>query len=302
MNASMRFLVWGHDAARLARPAARSPSIGFAPRLFVGAVGAFSSVLPIALSPIRALREFPERGGATRCFSTSRAASSRKLAPGPAPADALSAALPSKAMPELPEMEAWRRQLNDPVSAFPIAKAGPAHIATLKTFDPPLAALEGRRFARRRAARQAAPLPHRGRRARAARPPDDLRPPEVAPRRRRRARRRPRSRSSSQGGSKLVLTEDAKKKRAGVWLLTPEAAEAELDAPRPGGARPRRGRARRDPPRASRAGSTRCCATSARSPASAARGRTRSSTRRSSRPTRSRPTSTTRRSRASPPR
>src|SRR6058998_3928987 len=50
-------------------------------------------------------------------------------------------------MPELPEMEAWRRQLDDPVRAFPIEKAGPAHIATLKTFDPPLAALEGRRFA-----------------------------------------------------------------------------------------------------------------------------------------------------------
>jgi formamidopyrimidine-DNA glycosylase len=49
-------------------------------------------------------------------------------------------------MPELPEMEAWRRQLSDPVSAFPIAKAGPAHIATLKTFDPPLAALEGRQL------------------------------------------------------------------------------------------------------------------------------------------------------------
>ena len=50
-------------------------------------------------------------------------------------------------MPELPEMEAWRRELDGPVSAFPIAKAGPAHIATLKTFDPPLSALEGRRFA-----------------------------------------------------------------------------------------------------------------------------------------------------------
>ena len=50
-------------------------------------------------------------------------------------------------MPEFPEMEAWRRQLDDPVSAFPIAKAGPAHIATLKTYDPPLAALEGRRLA-----------------------------------------------------------------------------------------------------------------------------------------------------------
>ena len=50
-------------------------------------------------------------------------------------------------MPEFPEMEAWRRQLNDPVSAFPIAKAGPAHIATLKTYDPPLTALEGRKLA-----------------------------------------------------------------------------------------------------------------------------------------------------------
>src|SRR5438132_12086318 len=58
-------------------------------------------------------------------------------------------------MPELPEMEAWRRALDDRVAAFPIAKAGPAHIATLKTFDPPLAALEGRRLegARRRAKR-----------------------------------------------------------------------------------------------------------------------------------------------------
>src|SRR4051794_12012548 len=44
-------------------------------------------------------------------------------------------------------MEAWRRQLDEPVSAFPIAKAGPAHIATLKTFDPPLSALAGRRLA-----------------------------------------------------------------------------------------------------------------------------------------------------------
>src|SRR5215208_6919543 len=50
-------------------------------------------------------------------------------------------------MPELPEMEAWRRQLNEPVSAFPIEKAGPAHIATLKTFDPALSTLEGRRLA-----------------------------------------------------------------------------------------------------------------------------------------------------------
>src|SRR3954454_23196640 len=58
-------------------------------------------------------------------------------------------------MPELPEVEAWRRELDPLVRAFPIEKAGPAHIATLKTFDPPLAALEGEGLlgARRRAKR-----------------------------------------------------------------------------------------------------------------------------------------------------
>src|SRR6184192_3558454 len=56
-------------------------------------------------------------------------------------------------------MEAWRRQLDEPVRAFPIAKAGPAHVATLKTFDPPLSVLEGRRLAgaRRRAKRMLFP-------------------------------------------------------------------------------------------------------------------------------------------------
>ena len=49
-------------------------------------------------------------------------------------------------MPEFPEIEALCRSLDGPVSAYPIDKAGPAHIATLKTFDPPLATLEGRRF------------------------------------------------------------------------------------------------------------------------------------------------------------
>src|SRR5437764_3817205 len=50
-------------------------------------------------------------------------------------------------MPELPETEALRRALDDPVRAFPVEKAGPAHVATLKTYDPPLGALEGRTFA-----------------------------------------------------------------------------------------------------------------------------------------------------------
>ena len=93
-------------------------------------------------------------------------------------------------MPELPEVEAWRRALDGPVSAAPIERAGPAHIATLKTFDPPLDALEGRRFAgaERRAKRFLFPT-------------DD---------------------------GELVLTEGGPKKRAGVWLLRPEAVEEEL--------------------------------------------------------------------------
>ena len=130
-------------------------------------------------------------------------------------------------MPEFPEVEAWARALNDPVSAFPVEKAGPAHIATLKTFEPPLSALEGRRFAgaERRAKRLLFPT-------------DDgelvlmihlmsagrvryLLASESGP-------KSPAFRLRFQGGGELVLTEAGAKKRAGVWLLTPEEAEAEL--------------------------------------------------------------------------
>jgi formamidopyrimidine-DNA glycosylase len=130
-------------------------------------------------------------------------------------------------MPELPEMEAWRRQLSDPVSAHPIVKAGPAHIATLKTFDPPLSALEGRRLAgaERRAKRLLFPTEE-----------DDLvllvhlmtagrlkllqfgdKGPKT-----------PAFQLVFEGGSRLVLTEAGSKKRAGVWLLTREEAQQEL--------------------------------------------------------------------------
>jgi len=50
-------------------------------------------------------------------------------------------------MPEYPEVEALRRSLDEPARRAPIAKAGPAHVATLKTIEPPLAALERRRLA-----------------------------------------------------------------------------------------------------------------------------------------------------------
>jgi len=131
-------------------------------------------------------------------------------------------------MPELPEMEAWRRQLDEPVSAFPIARAGPAHVATLKTFDPPLAVLEGRRLAgaRRRAKRLLFPtadgelvlLVHlmTAGRLRYLRAGD-------------RGPKAPAFRLEFEGGAQLVLTEAGSKKRAGVWLLTPEAADVELE-------------------------------------------------------------------------
>src|SRR5213082_158280 len=121
-------------------------------------------------------------------------------------------------------MEAWRRALDEPVRAFPIEQAGPAHIATLKTFDPPLSALAGRRLAG---------AERRGKRL--LFPSDDgelvllvhlmtagrlkfLRAGEKGP-------KTPAFALEFEGGSKLVLSENARKKRAGVWLLTPEAAE-----------------------------------------------------------------------------
>ena len=130
-------------------------------------------------------------------------------------------------MPELPEMEALRRALDDPISAFPVAQAGPAHVATLKTFDPPLSVLEGRRFAGadRRAKRLFFPtedgelvlvvhLMTSGRLR-------WLRAGEAGP-------KKPAFRLAFEGGAQLVMTEAGSKKRAGVWLLRPEQAEAEV--------------------------------------------------------------------------
>ena len=130
-------------------------------------------------------------------------------------------------MPELPEIEAWRRALDEPVSAGPIVKAGPAHVATLKTFDPPLSTLEGRRLsgAERRAKRLLFPtedgelvlLLHLMSAGRLK----YLRYGERGP-------KAPAFQLVFQGGARLVLTEAGAKKRAGVWLLNPEEAEQEL--------------------------------------------------------------------------
>jgi formamidopyrimidine-DNA glycosylase len=131
-------------------------------------------------------------------------------------------------VPELPEVEALRHALDEPVRAFPVEHAGPAHVATLKTFDPPLRTLEGRRFAgaERRAKRLLFPtddgelvlLVHLMSAGRLR----YLRAGEDGP-------KTPAFRLRFQGGAQLVLTEGGPKKRAGVWLLTPQDAERELE-------------------------------------------------------------------------
>jgi formamidopyrimidine-DNA glycosylase len=130
-------------------------------------------------------------------------------------------------MPELPEVEAWVRELDPLVSASPILQAGPAHIATLKTFDPPLRELEGRRFegAGRRGKWLLFPTADRALQLRvhlmSAGRIRHLAAGAKGP-------KTPAFRLRFENGSELVLTEAGSKKRAGVWLESPEQTEAEL--------------------------------------------------------------------------
>ena len=130
-------------------------------------------------------------------------------------------------MPELPEVEALRTSLDEAVARSPIAKAGPAHIATLKTFDPPLSDLDGRRFAgaRRRGKHLLFPtddgelvlhvhLMSAGRVSLLG--PDDKQP------------KTPAFQLRFEDGSVLVLTERGPKKRAKVGLFRPADIEEEL--------------------------------------------------------------------------
>jgi formamidopyrimidine-DNA glycosylase len=130
-------------------------------------------------------------------------------------------------MPELPEVEAWVRELDPLVSRARIDKAGPAHIATLKTFSPPLSALDGRRFAgsERRGKNLLFPLEgddlvlrvHLMSAGRLRFLPAGAKGPKT-----------PMFRVRFSGGDELVLTEAGKKKRAGVWLVTPEQLGEDL--------------------------------------------------------------------------
>ena len=202
----------------------------------------------------------------------------------------------ASAMPELPEVEAWVRELDPLVSRAPIELARPGHVATLKTFDPPPSALDGRTFegARRRGKNLLFPtadgeLVLRVHLMSAGRlryvPPGKKAPPE------------PMFQVRFADGGELDLTEGGKKKRAGVWLVTPDGLDAELAHLGPDALDVGRRRAGRDPAPRAPAAPSRSSATSARSRGSAARTRTRSSGRLGSRPSGSRPTSATTRSR-----
>jgi formamidopyrimidine-DNA glycosylase len=130
-------------------------------------------------------------------------------------------------MPELPEVEAWVRELDPLVSSSPVLQAGPAHIATLKTFDPPLRELEGRRFegAGRRGKWLLFPTADNALQLRvhlmSAGRIRHLAPGAKGP-------KTPALRLRFENGGELVLTEAGAKKRAGVWLESPEQTEAEL--------------------------------------------------------------------------
>ena len=124
-------------------------------------------------------------------------------------------------------MEAARQTLDEPIARAPVAKAGPAHVATLKTFDPPLSSLEGRRFAGAR---------RRGKHL--LFPTDDgelvlhvhlmsagrirfLEPGAKGP-------KTPAFRLRLENGGELILTEGGSKKRARVGVYRPAELEAEL--------------------------------------------------------------------------
>ena len=119
------------------------------------------------------------------------------------------------------------RELEPLVSRSPIDKAGPAHVATLKTFAPPVSALAGERFegSHRRGKNLLFPVAGEDLVLRvhlmSAGRLRYLEPGAKGPKTRM-------FQISFSDGGELVLTEAGKKKRAGVWLVTNEQLDADL--------------------------------------------------------------------------
>jgi formamidopyrimidine-DNA glycosylase len=126
-------------------------------------------------------------------------------------------------MPELPELEAFVRAQRERLCAEPIESVPVAHFATVKTIDPPMASLAGQRFGRvrRRAKRllfetEHGPvlMVHLMSAGRVAVGPSHPKSSVLVVR--------------FAGGTELAMNELGRKRRAGAWLLSPQAAEAEL--------------------------------------------------------------------------
>ncbi len=126
-------------------------------------------------------------------------------------------------MPELPELEAFVRAQRETLTREPIAAIPVAHFATVKTIDPPLRSLVGQRFdvIGRRAKR----LLFR------AEDENTLMVHLMSAGKLAIAHKHTRSAVLVVGfdsGTELVMTEGGSKRRAGAWLLSPQALEQEL--------------------------------------------------------------------------
>ena len=230
MNSVMRFIVWGTIPLGTLAGGALGTWIGLRETIVVGAIGGGLAFLWILFSPQRHLREMPEPiddDGAARA-----ARSHRRYRQRP--------------MPELPEVEAWVRELDPLVSRAPIERAGPAHIATLKTFAPPLADARRPPPRGRAAAREEPALPDRGRRARPPRPPDERRAGSATCAPGAKGPKTPMFRLRFAGGGELVLTEGREEEARRRLARHARAARRRPRAPRARRARARRRRRSRE--------------------------------------------------------
>jgi formamidopyrimidine-DNA glycosylase len=126
-------------------------------------------------------------------------------------------------MPELPELEAFVIAQRDVLTAEPIAAVPIAHFATTKTIDPPLASLAGQRFTTV------------GRRAKrllfTAEDGNTLQVHLMSAGRLAVGKKRLKTAMlivQFESGPELMMSESGHKRRAGVWLLRPDALAAEL--------------------------------------------------------------------------
>lgn len=130
-------------------------------------------------------------------------------------------------MPEYPEVEALRELLAEHVTGAVVERAGPAHVATLKTVEPPLHALEGAVLAspQRRGKHLLLPASdrdlvlhlHQMSAGRITVLPPDAKAPK-----------RPAFALTLEGGSRVVMTERGSKKRARAGLYSRAAIDEEL--------------------------------------------------------------------------